>query len=118
MTALNDYLIISNISSFFIQFFFRISSDNIKQTTAGIIKNKSAIPKPVCQSGITPALASIVPNTPTSPEVPIPPPAALQRSLKTQVERGPTIALATIGGIKILGCRIKLGIWSIDVPSP
>ena len=60
----------------------------------------------------------MVPKMPTRPEVPMPPPTALQRSSKTQVERGPTIALATMGGSMICGRRMRLGICNMLVPMP
>ena len=65
-----------------------------------------------------PALASIVPNTPTSPLVPIPPPEALHFKPKRQVETGPKIALEIISGSIIAGFFIMLGIWSMLVPIP
>ena len=66
----------------------------------------------------TSAYASIAPKMPTSPEVPMPPPTALHLKPNTHVERGPTIALATMGGTMIWGRRMRLGIWSMLVPIP
>ena len=67
------------------------------------------MPKPKSHGSIL-ALASIVPNTPTSPLVPIPPPAALHLSPNTQVDTGPKIALAIISGNIITGFFIIFGI--------
>ena len=57
-------------------------------------------------------------SCPTKPDVPIPPPAGLFSILHTNVAIGPNIALATIGGIQIIGFLIIFGTWSIDVPNP
>ena len=37
---------------------------------------------------------------------------------KTQVDRGPTMTLAMMGGSMIWGRRMRLGIWSMLVPMP
>ena len=60
----------------------------------------------------------MAPKMPTRPEVPMPPPTGLQRRANTQVERGPTMTLATMGGSMIWGRRMRLGIWSMLVPMP
>ena len=60
------------------------------------------------------------PICPTKPHVPIPletaGPFICRR--KTQVARGPVMALATIGGIQVFGFLIILGICSMLVPRP
>ena len=78
----------------------------------------SNIPRVNCQTGIRPEDASIIPKIPTKPLVPIPPPEALHLNIKTVVDNGPTIMLATIWGIKILGFLIKFGICNMLVPRP
>ncbi len=57
-------------------------------------------------------------NCPTNPEVPMPAPAGLFFILKTRLARGPKIALATIGGIHIIGFFIIFEICNIEVPIP
>ena len=55
---------------------------------------------------------------PTKPHVPMPAPMGEFSSLKIIVENGPSIAEASVGGIKIFGFLIIFGICSILVPSP
>ena len=62
--------------------------------------------------------ASMTPNTPTSPAVPIPAPVAVQASPKPTVAIGPTMALAITAGNSTSGFLRTLGICSILVPSP
>ena len=66
--------------------YFRNSSLITTQTIVGIINIQTAIPKPIFQSGIMPADASITPNTPTSPDVPIPPPT-FSRPMRSPANR-------------------------------
>lgn len=55
---------------------------------------------------------------PTKPHVPMPAPIGEFSSLKIIVEKGPSIAEASVGGIKIFGFLIIFGICNILVPSP
>lgn len=55
---------------------------------------------------------------PTKPHVPMPAPIGEFSSLKIIVENGPSIAEASVGGIKIFGFLIIFGICNILVPSP
>ena len=55
---------------------------------------------------------------PTSPEVPMPEPTALDSMCSTTVAIGPRIAEASVGGTQMRGCRTILGTWSMDVPTP
>ena len=91
--------------------FLRSNSDDKRLIAAGIINIQSAIEIAVFTPGIpAAALASIVPKTPTSPLVPIPPPEALHFSPNNLVDKGPTIAEAIISGTIIIGFFIRLGI--------
>src|SRR3712207_2480114 len=55
---------------------------------------------------------------PTRPDVPMPAPTGLFVIFRTTVETGPSIALATIGGIHMTGFFIIFGTYNIDVPKP
>ena len=59
-----------------------------------------------------------VDTCPTSPLVPIPDPTALLSIWKIEVEIGPKIALAKVGGSHIQGFLIIFGICNIEVPIP
>lgn len=63
-------------------------------------------------------MAVIVPNCPTSPEVPMPAPVGMFSMRNTAADSEPTIALAIIGGIQMRGFFIIFGSCSIDVPNP
>ena len=63
-------------------------------------------------------LARTVSITPTSPDVPIPPPDAVDLSLNITVENGPAIMLEITAGYNIDGFLIMFGICNIEVPNP
>ena len=106
------------MSPFLIHPIFRKIKSKSKVKAAGKIKCISAISINSSQIGVVEAIASKVPNCPTSPLVPIPAPEAVFVIFSQQVDTGPRIALARVGAIQICGRFAMLPTCSMEVPRP
>ena len=101
-----------------IQPFFLMNSEMARVNIAGRMKCITRILMSVTAGPSMGAMTCQVMIWPTRPQVPIPDPDALLCMFIAMVPTGPKIALESMAGIQIMGRRMMLGTWSMEVPSP